>query len=80
MVMKIVAATPVKNPNPKPLPSLIRSDECVTFLSKKIAKTAAPGTNKQQLKFFIPGTVERTAAANPHTSVGRYFLMLITLN
>lgn len=78
--MKIVAVTPVKNPNPKALPRLIFSVECVTFLSKKIEKTAAPGTNKQQLKFFIPGTVERTAAANPHTSVGRYFLIVITFN
>lgn len=33
----------------------------------------APGTIKQQLKLFIPGTIESTAAANPAMKVGRYF-------
>ena len=38
---------------------------------------AAPGTSKQQLKFFIPGIVERTAAPNPETIAGKYFLKFI---
>lgn len=72
--MKIVAVSPVRKPKPSDLLSKTFSLELIIFLSIKMLIAAAPGTSKQQLKFFIPGTVERTAAPNPETIAGRYFL------
>ena len=61
----------------KAFPKSTFSFDWVIFLSSKIDIAAAPGTKRQQLKFLIPGTVERTAAPNPQTKVGKYFLYII---
>jgi hypothetical protein len=70
------AKTAVNKPRTTPVPVLIFISAGCDFLYRKIEIPEATGASRQHAIPSRPGIVLRTAAPNPQTRAGKYFLLI----